>query len=75
MYHFFVFEHAIMITSKTDLYSIVLQTNPYKEQLGARRAFLLPRKECLFMGYRKVGYLEQAWYILKYKLDQLFRRR
>lgn len=43
MYHFFVFEHGIMITSKTDLYSIVLQTNPYKEQLGARRAFLLPR--------------------------------
>ena len=42
MYHFFVFEHAIMITSKTDLYSIsVLQTNPYKDQLGARRAFLL----------------------------------
>jgi len=27
------------------------------------------------MGYRKVGYLEQAWYILKYKLGQLFRRR
>lgn len=44
MYHFFVFEHGIMITSKTDLYSIkVLQTNPYKEQLGARRAFLLPK--------------------------------
>lgn len=43
MYHFFVFGRAIMITSKTDLYSIVLQTNPYKEQLGARRAFLLPR--------------------------------
>ena len=44
MYHFFVFQGAIMITSKTDLYSIkVLQTNPYKDQLGARRAFLLPK--------------------------------
>lgn len=26
------------------------------------------------MGYRKVGYLEQVWYILRYKLRQLFRK-
>jgi len=31
------------------------------------------RRNC--MGYRKVGYLEQLWYILKYKLGELFRRR
>ena len=35
----------------------------------------MPRKECLCMGYRKVGYLGQVWYIVKYKLGQLFRRR
>jgi len=27
------------------------------------------------MAYRKVGYLEQCWYIIKYKLRELFRRR
>ena len=26
------------------------------------------------MGYRKVGYLEQIWYILRYKLRQFFRK-
>ena len=38
-------------------------------------AFLMlgERRSC--MGYRKVGYLEQLWYILKYKLGELFRRR
>lgn len=24
------------------------------------------------MGYRKVGYLEQIWYIIRYKLRELF---
>lgn len=27
------------------------------------------------MGYRKAGCLEQFWYVLKYTLGQLFRRR
>ena len=27
------------------------------------------------MGYRKVGYMEQIWYILKYKFTQRFRKR
>lgn len=27
------------------------------------------------MAYRKVGYLEQCWYIIRYKLRELFRRR
>lgn len=26
------------------------------------------------MGYRKVSYLEQVWYILRYKLGELFRK-
>lgn len=26
------------------------------------------------MGYRKVGWLEQCWYVLKWKLAQLSRR-
>lgn len=38
-------------------------------------AFLMPGKECLCMGYRKVSYIEQVWYIIKYKLGALFRRR
>lgn len=27
------------------------------------------------MGYRKIGYAEQVWYILKYKLRELFHKR
>lgn len=27
------------------------------------------------MGYRRVGYLEQLWYILKYLVKQKFRRK
>lgn len=27
------------------------------------------------MGYRKVTYTEQIWYIIKYQLQRLFRRR
>ena len=27
------------------------------------------------MGYRKVTYTEQLWYIIKYKLQQLFHRK
>ena len=26
------------------------------------------------MGYRKVSYLEQIWYILRYKLREFFRK-
>ena len=26
------------------------------------------------MGYRKVGYMEQIFYVLRYKLRQLFRK-
>lgn len=37
--------------------------------------FLVPRKGVDHMGYRKVGYLEQLWYVLKYKLNRLLRRR
>ena len=27
------------------------------------------------MGYRKISYAEQVWYILKYKLRELFLKR
>ena len=27
------------------------------------------------MGYRKVGYLEQCWYIIHYFVRNLFRRK
>ena len=26
------------------------------------------------MGYRRVSYLEQVWYILRYKFQELFRK-
>lgn len=35
--------------------------------------FLCPKEVC-HMGYRKVGYLEQIWYILRYKFRQLWRK-
>ncbi len=36
--------------------------------------FLCPeRSGC--MAYRKVSYIEQVWYIIKYKLGELFHRR
>ncbi len=28
-----------------------------------------------FMGYRKVGYMEQLWYIFKYMVGRLLHRR
>jgi hypothetical protein len=36
---------------------------------------LLYPKGGVNMGYRKVGYLEQIWYVIKYKMRELFRRR
>lgn len=39
------------------------------------RGFLLPRKGGSRMGYRKPGALEQCWYIIKWKLRELFKRR
>lgn len=37
--------------------------------------FSYARKGVVQMGYRKVGHLEQVWYIIKYKLGEVFRRR
>ncbi len=37
--------------------------------------FSYAQKGVDYMGYRKVGCLEQLWYVLKYKLGRLFRRR
>lgn len=34
--------------------------------------FLYPKEVCP-MGYRKVGYLEQIWYILRYKFREIKR--
>jgi len=39
------------------------------------QGFSYARKGVVQMGYRKVGYLEQLWYILKYKLGELLKRR
>ena len=35
--------------------------------------FLYPKEVCP-MGYRKVGYLEQIWYILRYKFLEIKRK-
>ena len=45
---------------------------PLREQ--SRRGFFYAQTEVVYMGYRKVGYLEQVWYILRYKLRQIFRK-
>lgn len=37
--------------------------------------FSYAQKGVVTVGYRKVGYLEQVWYILKYKLGNRKRRR
>lgn len=36
--------------------------------------FFYARTEVNTVGYRKVSYLEQVWYILRYKLRELFRK-
>lgn len=40
---------------------------------GLRGLFLCQKGAV--MAYRKVGYLEQVWYIIKYKLRELFHGR
>lgn len=36
--------------------------------------FSYAQTEVMAMGYRKVGYMEQVWYIFRYKLRQLLRK-
>ena len=38
------------------------------------RGFFYAQTEVVDVGYRKVGYMEQLWYVLRYKLRQLFRK-
>ena len=38
------------------------------------RGFFYAQMEVMCVGYRKVSYMEQIWYILRYKLQQLFRK-
>lgn len=45
---------------------------PLREQ--SRRGFFYAQTEVLSVGYRKVSYVEQLWYILRYKLRQLLRK-
>ena len=45
---------------------------PSREQF--RGGFSYAKTEVKCMGYRKVGYMEQLWYVLRYKLRQLFRK-
>ena len=40
----------------------------------SRRGFFYAQMEVMCVGYRKVSYMEQIWYILRYKLQQLFRK-
>ena len=59
-------------------YGIIIMDKENKDSLRGdlpAEAFLMPDERRRCMGYRKVGYLEQLWYILKYKLGELFRRR
>ena len=36
--------------------------------------FFHAQTEVIMMGYRKVSYAEQIWYIVRYKLRQLLRK-
>ena len=45
---------------------------PLREQ--SRRGFFYAQTEVMCVGYRKVSYVEQLWYILRYKLRQLLRK-
>jgi hypothetical protein len=38
------------------------------------RGFSHARTEVNTVGYRKVSYLEQVWYVLRYKLRELMRK-
>ena len=38
------------------------------------RGFSYARTEVKDMGYRKVSYMEQIWYIIRYKVRQLLRK-
>ena len=38
------------------------------------RGFFYAQTEVVDVGYRKVSYMEQLWYVLRYKLRQLFRK-
>ena len=40
----------------------------------SRRGFFYAPMEVMCVGYRKVSYAEQILYILRYKLQQLFRK-
>ena len=40
----------------------------------SRRGFFYAQMEVMCVGYRKVSYMEQIWYILRYKLRQLLRK-
>ena len=50
-----------------------------RKQRGPRRSNppgpLLYSKEGILVPYRKVTYREQIWYIIKFKLREIFRRR
>jgi len=45
---------------------------PLREQ--SRGGFFYAQTEVMCVGYRKVSYVEQLWYILRYKLRQFFRK-
>ena len=45
---------------------------PLREQ--SRRGFFYAQMEVMYVGYRKVSYMEQIWHILRYKLRQLLRK-
>ena len=36
--------------------------------------FFHAQTEVIVVGYRRVSYAEQIWYIIRYKLRQLFRK-
>lgn len=60
-----VYDNVILAKENTE--------QPSQEQSCG--GFSYAQMEVIDVGYRKVGHLEQVWYIIKYKLGELFRRR
>ena len=40
----------------------------------SREGYSFAQMEVIVLGYRRVSYPEQIWYILRYKLRDLFRK-
>ena len=55
-------------------YDIIIMAKEMDPRGAILRGFSHARTEVNTVGYRKVSYLEQVWYVLRYKLRELMRK-